>query len=63
MITVERAAWQTKYRDADFCGLSSDEKPLVYSNGKLIDNGSVFYEMDTCLYYRFDRANKKWIKQ
>lgn len=64
MITLERAAWQTKDRNAEFHGLSTDTKPLVYNNtNKPIDNGSKFYEIDTGKEYRFDKANNQWLEQ
>lgn len=62
MITLERAAWQTKVRNADFCGISSDVKPTTYANnGKVIDNGSKFYEIDTGKTYVFDKENLTWL--
>lgn len=59
MITLERAAWQTKIRNAEFHGLSTDDKP----NDKSIGNGSTFYEIDTGDTYRFDKENNQWLKQ
>lgn len=59
MITLERAAWQMKIRNAEFHGLSTDTKP----NDKSIDNGSIFYEIDTGKEYRFDKANNQWLEQ
>lgn len=63
MITLERAAWQSTIRNAEFHGLSTDTKPTVYSSGKAVDNGSIFYEIDTGDEYRFDKTNARWIKQ
>lgn len=63
MITLERAAWQNKLHNAEFHGLSTEDKPLEYSSGKSIDNGSVFYEIDTGIKYRFDKENKEWLVQ
>lgn len=63
MITLERASWQTKNRNAEFHGLSTEDKPLEYNNGKPIDNGSIFYEIDTGIKYRFDKENKEWLEQ
>lgn len=62
MITLERASWQTKIRNAEFHGLSTDEKPIKY-NDNLIDNGSIFYEIDTGKKYLFDKENKEWLEQ
>lgn len=64
MLTLERASWQTKIRNAEFHGLSTDTKPVVYTNnGKPIDNGSIFYEIDTGKEYRFDRDTNTWLRQ
>lgn len=64
MITLERASWQTKKRNAEFHGLSTEEKPTTYANNnKPVDNGSIFYEIDTGKKYRFDRANLTWLLQ
>lgn len=63
MITLQRAAWQTKIRSAEFHGMSTDAKPTEYVDGAPVDNGSIFYEIDTGDTYRFDRENTSWIKQ
>lgn len=62
MITLQQAAWQNKKRSAEFHGLSTDTKPIVYSNGKPVDNGSEFYEIDTGDKYFFDKENSIWVK-
>lgn len=59
MITLHKAAWQNKIRNAEFHGLSTDTKPL----GSSIGNGSTFYEIDTGDTYRFDKENNQWLKQ
>lgn len=59
MITLERASWQCKIRNAEFHGLSTDTKPL----NKSIDNGSIFYEIDTGKTFRFDKENNIWLEQ
>ena len=41
-------------------GLSTDNKPTSLTNG-LIDNGSVFIEIDTQDVYIFDGENKEWV--
>ena len=64
MITLYKAAYQTKILVSEFCGLSTDEKPLVYGeNGASIENGSIFHEIDSGDIYKFDAENQLWIKQ
>ena len=41
-------------------GLSTDDKPTSLKNG-LIDNGSVFIEIDTQDVYIYDGENKEWV--
>lgn len=41
-------------------GLSSDEKPIKIKNN-LIENGSVFIEMDTQDIYFYDIENEEWL--
>lgn len=62
MITLYRASFQTAERAMEFCGISTDEKPVDTKN-TLIPNGSVFYEIDTQTTYRYDAENKEWIVQ
>lgn len=38
-------------------GLSTDQKPMN------VENGSIFYEMDTQNVYMFDGENNAWINQ
>ena len=40
-------------------GLSTDEKPTEV-NGKKVDNGSVFIEIDTGKIYFYDLENEQW---
>ena len=40
-------------------GLSTDTKPI----GGIIENGSTFYEIDTCKTYIYDKANQVWVAQ
>lgn len=62
MITLERASWQDKRRNAEFHGLSTDVKPLVYANNnKPVDNGSIFYEIDTGKTFVFDKETNEWL--
>lgn len=40
-------------------GLSRDEKPTEF-DGYVIDNGSVFIEIDTGKIYMYDLENEQW---
>lgn len=40
-------------------GLSTDEKPEKIGN-KIIENGSVFIEIDTGKVYMYDISSKSW---
>ena len=40
-------------------GLSTDEKPTTI-NGKKIDNGSIFIEIDTGKVFMYDLENEQW---
>jgi len=40
-------------------GLSTDTKPTTY-NGKDINNGAMFIEMDTKKIYLYDLENETW---
>lgn len=40
-------------------GLSTDEKPTEI-NGKKVDNGSTFIEIDTGKLYFYDLENEEW---
>lgn len=41
-------------------GLSTDDKPKSFNDG-LVENGSVFIEMDTQDVYMYDGENEEWI--
>ena len=67
MISLYKAEDVERYRinpDRDFItvelrGLSDDTKPTEI-NGKTIDNGSVFIEIDTGKLYMYDLASQTW---
>lgn len=40
-------------------GLSTDTKPITL-DGKIIDNGSIFIEIDTQKIYFYDLENEQW---
>lgn len=44
------------YGYSELRGLSTDEKPI-----NNIENGTVFFEMDTQKLYMFDAENKTWL--
>lgn len=47
------------YISVELRGLSTDEKP-VEMNGKKIDNGSSFIEIDTGKVFFFDLTTETW---
>lgn len=47
------------YISAELRGLSTDEKPTEM-NGKKLDNGSTFIEIDTGKIYLYDLENEQW---
>ena len=47
------------YISVDLRGLSTDTKP-VEKDGKKIDNGSMYIEMDTGKVYFYDLENEQW---
>ena len=49
------------YVSGELRGLSTDEKPTEI-NGKSIDNGSLFIEIDTGDIYGYDLENEVWNK-
>ena len=65
MITVEEEV-KNKYVSTNgklfkFKGLASDEKPVGQYGGTLIENGSIFIEMDTKKGFYYDQENKTWV--
>lgn len=48
-----------EYIVVELRGLSTDEKPTVF-NGKNIENGSQFIEIDTGKIYVYDLENEQW---
>ena len=46
-----------KVKVGRYAGLSTEEKPLD------VQNGSVYFEIDTGLYYMFDAEGKTWHEQ
>jgi len=47
------------YISCELRGLSTDEKPTEI-NGKVIENGSMFIEIDTGKLYMYDISSQTW---
>lgn len=58
MVTLTRASYQTQPRYAEYCGLSTDEKPTINVN-----NGDEFQEIDTGAIFKFNKTENQWVKQ
>lgn len=58
MITLERPAYYTADRYAEYCGLSTDDKATIKAN-----NADKFYEIDTAKEYRYNAVSNEWIEQ
>ena len=64
MVTIqkvenERVVGGEKAINVELRGLSGDNKPTEIGE-KIIDNGSVFVEMDTGKLYFYDLENEQW---
>lgn len=64
MVTIQKVERTRIFPDeerilVEIRGLSNDAKP-VKMDGKKVDNGSTFVEIDTGKVYMFDFENKKW---
>ena len=47
------------YISAELRGLSTDVKPIEIG-GKIVDNGSIFVEIDTGSIYFYDLEKEQW---
>lgn len=47
------------YVSVELRGLSTDEKPTILDE-KIVDNGSIFIEIDTQKIYFYDLENQEW---
>lgn len=56
MISLERAAYQKEYRNAEYCGKSTDNKAEIV-NPK---NGDIFQEIDTGNVYKYNEDASTW---
>jgi len=64
MVTIQkienkRTVGENEAINVELRGLSTDEKPTEI-NDKIIDNGSVFVEIDTGKIYFYDLENEQW---
>ena len=59
MITLNKMGGKNRRNRCEFCGLSTDNKPV----NKDIPNGSSYYEIDTNKEYLFDEENLRWVIQ
>lgn len=58
MITLERPAYYSNGRYAEYNGLSTDDKATIKAY-----NADKFYEIDTGKTYRYNEASNEWIEQ
>lgn len=58
MITLERPAYYSNNRYAEYNGLSIDDKATIEAY-----NADKFYEIDTGKTYRYNEASNEWIEQ
>ena len=64
MVSLYKTEKTSLRNDADYIscelrGLSTDEKPTEI-NGKTIENGSVFIEINTGKIFMYDIENQSW---
>nr|DAG87276.1 MAG TPA: hypothetical protein [Herelleviridae sp.] len=58
MITLERPAYFTNERYAEYCGLSDNDKATIDAN-----NADEFYEIDTGKTYKYNETSGEWVEQ
>ena len=58
MITLERPAYYSNERYAEYNGLSTDDKATIKAY-----NADKFYEIDTGKTYRYNEVSNEWIEQ
>lgn len=58
MITLERPAYYSNDRYAEYNGLSTDDKAIIKAY-----NADKFYEINTGKTYRYNEASNEWIEQ
>ena len=57
--TIKRKPNNTSFVRVELRGLSTDNKPTSVGE-KVVDNGSVFIEIDTGKMYLYDLDNEQW---
>ena len=57
--TIKRKPNNTSFVRVELRGLSTDSKPTSVGE-KVVDNGSVFIEIDTGKMYLYDLDNEQW---
>ena len=60
MVTLRKYGEKYNVTFCQFCGLSSDVKPVDKWQNLTIANGSEFIEMDTGITYKYDADNQEW---
>lgn len=58
MNTLIRPAYYNNYRNAQYCGLSMDDKASIEAV-----NGDEFYEIDTAKTYIYNEQSGEWVEQ
>ncbi len=58
MITLERPAYFTSERYAEYYGLSTDDKQTIQAH-----NADEFYEIDTGKTYKYNQTGEIWVEQ
>lgn len=59
-INKRRSSTSGELINVELMGLSTDDKPTELGDS-LIDNGSMFVEMDTQKLFFYDLENEEWI--
>lgn len=60
MITLIKRGVSYNSLISEIYGLSSETKPVTEIEGRFIENGSVYTEIDTGKKFMYDKENKKW---
>lgn len=58
MVTQKKARYQSFYKNAEYIGLSTDDKSTIEAN-----NGDEMYEMDTGKTFIYNEEGKAWVQQ
>lgn len=63
MVTLQKIGGSMNRDVLEITGLSTDEKPIEFIGTTYITNGSTFEEINTGNKYKYNEADKNWIKQ